>query len=375
MIYFDNGATTYPKPKSVYKAANSAIMRYGGNPGRSGHRLSEDSGKAIFASREKLAQFFGANEENTIFTLNCTEALNIAIKGIAKLGGHFVISDLEHNSVARPVHSLMKKGVCEYTVAKTFEEDDLTYESFRASLQKNTIAVVMTACSNVTGKVLPFEHIASLCQDRGICFILDVAQAAGTIPIKLGGGINIICGAGHKGLYGLMGTGFMITDSLYPLNPFSEGGTGSLSSELNTPDFLPDRFEAGTPNVSGIVSLGAGVDFVQTVGIDKIYKHEQKLKNRFISNLQKYNDIKMYYSQNSGAVVSFNIKNADSQTVASMLNERNFALRGGLHCSYLAHNKLGTLKVGAVRFSPSYFNNADEVDNLCKTIIKIKNNL
>lgn len=375
MIYFDNSATTYPKPKSVYKAAANAIFRYGGNPGRSGHKLSADSGEAIFSSREKLAHLFNADEENCIFTLNCTEALNIAIKGIAKLGGHFVISDLEHNSVARPVHSLMNKQICEYTVAETFYEDDLTYESFRASIQKNTVAVVMTACSNVTGQLLPFEHIAKVCEKRGICFILDVAQAAGNVSIKIGNGINIICGAGHKGLYGLMGTGFMVTDGKYALNPFSEGGTGSLSSDLNTPDFLPDRFEAGTPNVPGIVSLGAGIDFVEKVGIEKIYNHEVKLKKRFISNLEKYKDIKMYYSENSGTLVSFNIDGTDSQSFSAILNKNNFALRGGLHCSYLAHKKLGTLNTGTVRFSPSYFNNTDQVDYICKTIIKIKNNL
>lgn len=375
MIYFDNSATTYPKPKSVYKTASEAMIRYGGNPGRSGHKLSAKSGEMVFATREKLSRLFNADEQNCVFTLNCTEALNIAIKGIAKLGGHFVITDLEHNSVARPVHSLAKKGVCEYTVAKTFDDDALTYESIRASLQKNTIAVIMTACSNVTGNVLPFEHIATLCNQRNIPLILDVAQAGGTIPIDLKSGINIICGAGHKGLYGLMGSGFMITDGRYELNTFIEGGTGSLSSELDTPDFLPDRFEAGTPNAVGIASLGAGIDFVQTVGLERIYNHEVRLKERFIANLEKYKDIKMYYSENNGTIVSFNIENIDSQSLASRLSDNGFALRGGIHCSYLAHKKLGTLQTGTVRFSPSYFNNETQVDALCRNIIKIKNNL
>lgn len=375
MIYFDNSATSYPKPHSVYKTAQEAMIKYGGNPGRSGHKLSNASGEMVFEARERLSRFFNAKEQNCIFTLNCTEALNIAIKGIAKMGGHFVISDLEHNSVARPVHSLSDKGVCSYTVAKTFESDELTFESFRASLQKNTVAVIMTACSNVTGQVLPFEHIARLCNERNICFILDIAQAGGTIPIKLGNGINIICGAGHKGLYGLMGVGFLITDGKYKLNPFVEGGTGSLSNELTTPDFLPDRFEAGTANACGIASLSAGIDYVERIGIDKIYSHEVKLKNRFISNLCDYKEISMYYGENSGTVVSFNINNSDSNQVAQILSDYNFALRGGLHCSYLAHSKLGTLDTGTIRFSPSIFNTTTQVDNLCKIIVKIKNNL
>ena len=375
MVYFDNAATSNPKPQSVYKAAITAMTKYGGNPGRSGHKLSMLAGELVYSTREKLSKLFSAEEQNCIFTLNCTEALNIAIKGIAQSGGHIVISDLEHNSVSRPVHSLHKCGVIEYTVAKTFEEDELTYESFKASLQSNTVAVVMTACSNVTGQVLPFERIAKMCMQRNICFILDVAQAAGVIPIKLGNGINIICGAGHKGLYGLMGTGFLITDNKYKLRPFIEGGTGSLSNELDTPEFLPDRFEAGTSNVSGIASLGAGIDFINRVGMERIRKHETILKNRFINNLQNDKDIDIICSKNSTALVSFNIKNADSGQIAGKLSDYGFALRGGLHCSYLAHNKLGTLQQGTVRFAPSYFNTALQVDDLCKVIRKIKNNL
>ena len=374
MIYFDNSATNYPKPKSVLNMANNTAIICGGNPGRSGHKLSQKSGEVIYDTREQLSKLFGAQEQNCIFTLNCTEALNIAIKGIAKLGGHFVISDLEHNSVARPVHSLKLKGICNYTVAKTYEDDNLTIKSFKEAIKHNTVAVIMTSASNVTGQVLPYREIAKICEQKNICFILDSAQGAGTQDIKIGNGINFICGAGHKGLYGLMGTGFLITDGKYNLNTYTEGGTGSHSSDLVTPEFVPDRFEAGTPNVCGIASLGAGIKFITSIGIDKILKKEQLLKERFIRNLSKDNNIKIYTS-NSGTVVSFIIKSADSQLVAQHLSDRGFALRGGLHCSFLAHNKLGTLKTGTVRFSPSYFNTIAQVDELCKTIKKIKNYL
>jgi len=269
MIYFDNAATTFPKPVQVINSMKRAVTEYGGNPGRAGHALSLKTAEAVFEARGKCADFFEAEIEHTIFTLNCTHALNMAIKGIVPVlakqsvsgglpsadGVHFVISDLEHNAVARPVHSLSKTGSITYSIAKSFDDDSQTIKSFESQINAKTKAVVCTAASNVTGKIMPYSKIAELCQKRGICFILDAAQCGGVIPIKIGNGINFICCSGHKGLYGPMGTGLLITDGKYRLKTFIEGGTGSNSSTLEQPNDLPDRFESGTINTPGGVAV------------------------------------------------------------------------------------------------------------------------
>lgn len=193
--------------------------------------------------------------ENTIFTLNCTHALNTAIKGLMSPGAHYIISDIEHNASARPVHALSNTGGITYSVARTFEHDDETLKSFESLINTRTKAVICAAASNVTGKILPYREIAELCGKRGICFILDAAQGGGVIPIKISDGINFICCSGHKGLYGTMGTGLIITDDKYKLGTLIEGGTGSNSHDLNQPDELPERFESGTINTPGGVCL------------------------------------------------------------------------------------------------------------------------
>jgi selenocysteine lyase/cysteine desulfurase len=237
LIYFDNAATTFPKPPQVIAVMKKALTEYGSNPGRAGHAFSIRTAEAVFESRAKCADFFGAEVENTIFTLNCTFALNMAIKGIVpdshhNDGIHIIISDIEHNAVVRPVHSVSKSGNVTYSIAKTYDDDNQTLKSFESLINTKTKAIVSMAASNVTGKILPYKQLGRLCQKRGICFILDAAQGAGLLPLKLSDGINFICTSGHKGLYGTMGTGLLISDGKYKLKTYVEGGTGSNSRNL-----------------------------------------------------------------------------------------------------------------------------------------------
>ncbi|MCL2754472.1 MAG: aminotransferase class V-fold PLP-dependent enzyme [Oscillospiraceae bacterium] len=383
MIYFDNAATTYPKPPAVRAAVKAALHEYGGNPGRSGHKTAMKSAEAVFNARAKIADFFSAQVENVIFTLNCTHALNMAIKGIAAVSPsthtHYIISDLEHNAVARPVHAMSQLTNISNSIAKTYDDDAKTLAAFEAAITPKTRAIICTAASNVTGAILPFREIAALCKARGICFILDASQGAGLLSMKIGDGVNFICCSGHKGLYGPMGTGLLISDGTYALSTIIEGGTGGNSLGLEQPAELPDRFESGTGNTPGIIALGAGVDFVCKTGAERILAHELKLCEYFRAGLAKIPQVKVYSANMQGRLplVPFNAELAeleggmDSTMVSSKLSEAGFALRGGLHCAYLAHKKLKTLESGVVRFAPSAFNSQKEVEQLLRAIRRI----
>ena len=372
MVYFDNAATTYPKPVSVISAMSKAMVNYGANPGRSGHKLSMETAEAVFRSREKCAEFFGAETENTVFMLNCTYALNMAIKGILTKNSHIITSDLEHNAVIRPVHAASKENGITYSVAHVSENDDETVRNFEKLINPHTKAVVCTCASNVTGQILPYRKIGEMCVSHGLCFILDAAQGSGVLPINLSDdNINIICSAGHKGLYGPMGTGLMITDGKYRLKTIIEGGTGSASKEIEQPEFLPDRFESGTINTSGAISLGAGIDFVTDKGVDTIYNHEWKLCKLFFDEIRKNPQVVLYseeYGRNRVPIVPFNIEGMSSEEAAGILSREGFFLRGGFHCAFLAHNQLGTSEIGAVRFAPSVFNTRAEVIQFIRTV-------
>lgn len=365
MINFDNAATTYPKPLSVRRAVDDAIRKYGGNSGRGGHSLAMRTSEALYSARETVADFFGAVPENVVFTMNCTYALNMAIQGIMCDGGHIIISSMEHNSVARPVTALAMKKNVTLSVAEVFPEDNLTIESFRRLIRSDTRAVVCTLAGNVTGQILPYREIAGICRENNICFIADGAQLCGIREVKLSDGINILCTAGHKGLYGITGTGLLITDGKYPIKPVIQGGTGSNSMSLLQPDILPDSLESGTPNVIGAMSVKAGIEFIRKTGMQKIEQHENLLCRHFISLLEKDRDFVVYREPAAEYVpiVSFNIKDIPSERTAAYLAEKGFGLRAGFHCSALAHASLGT-KDGTVRFAPSVFNSISETDRL-----------
>ncbi len=375
MINFDNAATTFPKPDSVRSAVSAAITKYGGNPGRSGHDISLATAEEVYSSRVKAAGFFGAEPENVVFTLNCTHALNFAIKGFVRKGDHIIISDLEHNSVFRPVYALAKRGFISFGIASVSENDDTTINNIAKLITPRTSAVIFTLGSNVTGQITPYGRIGELCRRHKLCFIADGAQVCGIRDVNLTrDNINFLCCAAHKGLYSAPGTGLLISDGKYKLTPIIEGGTGSTSLDPKQPDFLPDALESGTINTIGAISLSAGLDFVRNMGIDRIFDHETALCDRLAAALEGDPNIVIY--RRKGAkylpLLLFNIKGVLPETVCGYLNDKGFALRGGLHCSGLAHRTLGTLPDGAVRFAPSVFNTASETDRLARAILDIR---
>lgn len=372
MIYFDNSATTFPKPEGVTAAVLRGIREYGGNPGRSGHSLSLKTAEKVFSVRSEIASFFGAETENVVFTLNATHALNMTIKGVMQNGGHIIISSLEHNSVSRPVIALSDDRKINYSVARVFENDEETLKEFENLIRGDTKCICCTIASNVTGQILPYKKIGELCQKHKLCFIGDCAQGAGVLPISLNDGFNFICTSGHKGLYGPTGTGLLISDGKFRLKTIIEGGTGATSGELVQTDFLPEQLESGTINVCGIMGLGEGVRFIRKMTVEKIFTHESKLCDRLIKNLSKSRDIKIYRNDgNFAPIVSFNIRGRHSQEVAEDLSKMGFGVRGGLQCAAVAHNYIGTREQGIVRFSPSVFNNTRQVDLFSAAVIKL----
>ncbi len=374
MINFDNAATSFPKPTAVRKAAAEAISVYGGNSGRGGHELAMRTSEALYSARETAAAFFGAEPENTVFTLNCTHALNMAIQGVMAEGGHLIISSMEHNSSARPAAALAIKKQITLSVAEVFPDIGQTAESFRRLIRTDTKAIVCTLASNVTGQLLPYREIAELCHENGICFIADGSQVCGIYDIKLSDGINILCTSGHKGLFGITGTGLLITDGRYRIKPIIQGGTGSDSLSLFQPDLLPDSLESGTPNIIGAITVGAGIRFIRSYGMDRLRAHEEKLCSLFIKELRSIDGITVYRNSEASyaPIVSFSAAGMTSEEAAAILAEKGFCLRAGYHCAALAHATLGT-KGGTVRFAPSLFNSEAETASLVCYVKILKN--
>ena len=374
IVNFDNAATTFPKPPEVRLAVEKALVRYG-SAGRGGHPIAARTSEMVYAARETAADFFGAQPEQVVFTLNCTHALNLAIQGMAQGGGLFVISDMEHNSVLRPVYALAKKGKIRYSIAAVKETPAETVQSFRSQLRPDTKAVICMLASNVTGQILPWREIGAICQQRGICFIADGAQGCGTLPVKLSDGINILCTAGHKGLYGITGTGLLISDGKFPLPPLMQGGTGSISNQPEQPDFLPDSLECGTLNVIGAASVKAGIEFVRKKGIPEIFRAESALCGLLAERLRSIPNVIVYRSPRAeyAPIVSFNIRDLPSEETAQLLAKEGFCLRAGLHCAPLAHHRLGT-ENGTVRFAPSVFSRPQDVLRLAEAVRGIAEN-
>ena len=369
IINFDNAATTFPKPENVRKVAVNAMENFGGNAGRGGHTLAMKTSEAVYSARETIADFFDAQPENVVFTMNCTQALNMAIQGIMSDGGHLIISGMEHNSSARPSAELARNKKITLSVATVYPDERRTIESFRSLIHNDTKAIVCTIASNVTGQILPYREIADLCREKNICFIADGAQACGIIDVKLSDGINILCTAGHKGLYGITGTGLLITDGKYKIKPIIQGGTGSLSSSLYQPEFLPDSLESGTLNVTGAMTIKAGIEFINKIGMERIFAHEDKICRSFINSLKKNKDIIIYRNPESlyVPIVSFNIKGIMPEKVASILSKQGYCLRAGYHCSALAHTQLGT-ENGTIRFAPSIFSKENDALKLAELV-------
>lgn len=378
MVYFDNAATSYPKPVTVRQAVLVAMQRYGANPGRSGHTMADETAEQIYAVREKAVAMFGAQDvEQVVFTQNCTYALNTVVKGLLHPGDHVIISDLEHNSVLRPIYALSQAGIITYTVVKTCLSDaERTVETFRLAIRPNTKAIITTHASNAFGCKLPVEKLGALAKQYGLFYIVDAAQTAGIEPIHMQNmQIDFLCMPGHKGLYGPSGTGMLIAKNGAALRPLVEGGTGSVSMDFVQPDFMPDRLESGTLNTLGIIGLGAGMDYVSLCGIEKLAAHEMMVLTYIWDGFSQIEHVRLYTTRptvhQQVAVLSFNIAGLSPEQTAARLNILGFAVRGGLQCAPLAHRKFGTEETGTVRVSVGAFNSAEDGCLLVGAVRKI----
>lgn len=358
-FYFDNAATSSPKPEGVYEAVELAIKKYNANPGRAGHKKAIEAGKKIFEVREKIAKFFNLkNSLNVVFTANATESLNFAIKGAVPSGACVITTNFEHNSSLRPLFYMQDEKGVKLTFVNTYDE-------IEKNITSETKAVVINHISNVNGTVQDITKIGEICKKHKLLFILDASQSAGYLDIDMErDNIGVLCTTGHKSLFGIQGVGILCVKEGVDIKPLLEGGTGSFSKLSRQPMEMPEKLEAGTLNTPGIMSLGAGIDFINSFGLDKIREHENQITEYFIQEIEKIETIKVYKSitEKQGPVVSLNMDGIDGADLASVLDEE-FAImvRPGFHCAPLAHKAIGTYEVGTVRFSFGFFNSLEDV--------------
>jgi cysteine desulfurase/selenocysteine lyase len=377
LIYFDNAATSRPKPPEVLQAMNDYMINVCANSGRSGHQLSIEASRIVYRTREALAKLFNADDPlQIVFTLNATESINLALQGILQHSDHVITSSMEHNSVMRPLRALESQGV-EITVIKCSQQGVLDPSDVRNSVKKNTKMIVLNHASNVIGSIQPVEEIGLIARENEILFLLDSAQTAGACEIDVQKmNVDLLAFSGHKSLYGPVGTGGLYIRNGINLKPLKYGGTGSRSDEEYQPDFLPDRYESGTLNIVGIAGLGAGVEFVMQKGVENIRKKECELTQKLINGLLSIPKVSVYGSLNAQkqiGVVSFNIQGFSPSEVAMYLEEHfDILCRASLHCSPSAHKTIGTFPDGAVRFSLGIFTTDNDVDIAVNTIRKLE---
>ncbi|MBQ9903097.1 MAG: aminotransferase class V-fold PLP-dependent enzyme [Clostridia bacterium] len=377
MIYLDNAATTWPKPRGTGAAVAEVLSSRGANPGRGSYRMAELSSELVYRCRCRAAEFFGAKApERVIFTPSCTHSINYVLKGLLSAGDHVIISDMEHNAVSRPVMALAKKGV-QFSVAHVEEGDaEATVAAFRRAMRVNTKLIFCTHASNVFGIKLPIAKIGQLAHRNGILFGVDCAQSAGTAPLDLAQlPADFLCMPAHKGLYGMMGLGLLIVNCDTKLATVIEGGTGSLSGVNVQPEFLPDRLESGTLNVPAIAALEVGMNFISSVSRERLEAHEMSLICRAYDALSSLPECELYTqrprSETHVPLLSFNIKGIPSDDAAGMLGERDIAVRAGLHCAGEAHRAKGTQSTGTIRICPSVFTSSDEIDAFLAAVREI----
>ncbi|MBQ7598642.1 MAG: aminotransferase class V-fold PLP-dependent enzyme [Clostridia bacterium] len=376
MIYLDNAATTFPKPACVRNAMAQCMNCYAANPGRGAHPLSMRASEALFDARNTLAGFFGADPVRTIFTANCTHAINYALKGVLQKGDHVIISSLEHNAVFRPLYQMKTNGTITFDVAKVVPNDDeQTLQNFAACMNDRTRLIFCTHVSNIFGTELPIRKLAALAHKNGLLFGLDAAQSAGVFPLQMGtDGIDLLCVPGHKGLFGPMGTGALLFgENIAPVS-IMEGGTGSLSMQAEQPNEYPDRLESGTVNLPGIVGLAAGIHFLNRAGgCAAVHEWEAFLTNTLKEDLSVIRGVRQFdLVQNKDAsLLSFVIDGVSVEETAELLGTCGFAVRAGFHCAALAHTSMGTAETGTVRVSPGFFNTKKQIKNFSFSVNQI----
>ncbi len=378
MIWFDNAATSFPKPPEVAERVAGCLTRCGGNAGRGAYRSAMAAAEAVYDCRAAVADFFGAASPlRVVFTAGATAALNLAIKGSVRKGDHVLISDLEHNAVFRPVYALARSGAITYDVFPTYAADRAAtaarvLRGIEERIRPNTRLLVCTHASNICSAVLPAREIGMLCRRHRIRFILDAAQSAGHLEVNVGRfHADAVCVPAHKGLLGPQGAGMMILGDKTEMNTVIEGGSGVRSLDPEMPPDPPERYEAGTLPLPAIVGLREGLRAVEAVGIDTIRAHEKALFRRLRERLGELSGVQMSAPHAEGSVLLFHADGIPSERLAAELDERGFCVRAGFHCAAMAHKTLGTPESGAVRVSFGWKNTEEETDLLANAVGEI----
>lgn len=369
-IYFDNAATSWPKPPQMIEAMAEFSRQAGANPGRAGHRMAIDSARIVYETREAIAGLFHcADPLRVIFTSNVTEAINLGLFGLLKAGDHVITTSMEHNAVMRPLRYLQAQGV-DLSIAACSKEGYLDPSDVRREIRKNTRMIVMTHASNVSGTIMPAAEIGRIAHENDLLLMVDAAQTAGVIPIDMQKDhIDLLAFTGHKSLYGPMGTGGLVIGERVDLanfKPLKMGGTGSNSENEVQPAFLPDKFESGTLNVIGLAGLLASLRWIDQNGIDQIRAHEASLTRAFLEGARSIENLRLYGPSDAAektSVIPFTLNEKDNGLVGEWIDERyGIFCRVGLHCAPAAARTMGVFPDGTIRFSLGYFNQLSEID-------------
>lgn len=377
-VYLDNSSTTFPKPKEVIDGMYNYMLNIGGNSGRGNYSNSLESNRYLYDAREIICNFFNYDSpSNVIFTNNVTTSLNMLIKGILKPGDHVITSSMEHNSVIRPLIWCQDNLPIELDILKANSSGFININDFKDKITNKTKLVVITHASNVTGSIQDIKNIGKICCDNNIFFIVDSSQSAGVLSIDIKAvNANAIAFTGHKSLLGPQGIGGFILDSRFNSSCSSliQGGTGSISSSLQQPDFLPDKFESGTLNLPGIVGLAEAIKYINSIGLNTIYEHNHYLIKYLLNGLLNIDGITVYGDLSGKMItscVSINANSLDPSELSYYLESNGIKTRSGLHCSPLAHETIGTYPTGTVRLSISYFTTKEEIDYTLDVLKKL----
>jgi len=377
MIYLDNAATSWPKPESVYQTMDEFLREKGGNPGRGSHSMAVAARETVEETRMLVARLINAPEmERVIFTFNCTDALNLGLKGLLRPGDHVITSCIGHNSLVRPLRKLEQKGVKVTRLPPSPEAGVVSAQDIEEAITRDTKLVVTTHASNVTGVIQPIEEYGATARKHNLIFMVDAAQTAGKYPIDVqAGNIDLLAFSGHKGLLGPPGTGVLYVGSQVDLDSLREGGTGSYSELEEQPLDLPYRYESGTVNSVGISGLGAGLKFIFSEGREKIQTNHQFLVDRLLEGLSNIPRLILYTAKDrskQAPIISFNIEGYEPGEVGAILDQAfDIKVRTGLHCAPAAHKTLGTYPLGTIRLSPGYFNTVEEIDVTLQALDRI----
>lgn len=374
-IYLDNAATSHPKPEGVLRAVTEAMTAFNANPGRSGHPEALAAARTVLDTREALAKLLGAEDPmSVIHCFNCTDALNLAIKGMLRLGDHVIATALEHNSVLRPLCGLAARGRIALTLIEPRPDGFIDPDDVKRAVTDKTALIVCTHASNVTGAIQPVAAIGQVARACGVRCLIDGAQALGAMPVDVDAlGCDLYAFPGHKSLLGPQGTGGVYIRPGLVLNPLREGGTGSASDSMLQPPETPERYESGTVNLPGIAGLGEGARYV-SARLSQIMIHERELTGALMEGLAALPGVTLYSPKEEAAragIVSFNVGDLSSSQAADALSNRGFAVRGGLHCAPGAHRFLGTMERGAVRASVGHANTFEEIDAFIEAVKSI----